>query len=470
MSKVIRGAKETNNLNSSQKDTLRSDQSNKQHRTMAAFQSLAQALKELNKDSTVVNLTGVELRDAGVSDLAFALRKCTKVKELILSDTKLGPQAAVHLSTFLKYNKTVTRLYLQHNPGLGDKGLEELAGVLQKNKSLEVLNLAGCAVTDIGAAALAEYLPNTTNLKKLYLYNNEIGYIGAMALAELIENHPALLQELFLWDNPLTDAGLEALEDAYDTTRNPQDGIPRIQLVTGLRNEKVAKKKAPAVKRNFKIPTKGDPNEGPQIDSSKPGDFAQLRAKAQELETAPEIPAPISPTRRRPQPISLPVETAPSSSTVQENKPPMVVSSALLKARANMFEQQDPASASVSPKINKTIVGQSGLVAKMRAQAESSTNTPVVGRNTRPTHGAMQDAHFSPQKFKLSIGDMGESPIKKTPVNPPKPEEVEDDDDDDDDDEEGVLETDPEEDAALAAETAKLEAEIEALKRQLAAK
>ena len=73
--------------------------------TMVEFTSLAQALKELTKDTKVVNLTGVDVRDAGISDLAFALRKCTSVTELILSDCKLGPQAAVHLSTFLKYNK-----------------------------------------------------------------------------------------------------------------------------------------------------------------------------------------------------------------------------------------------------------------------------------------------------------------------------------------------------------------------------
>lgn len=221
--------------------------------TMAAFTSLAQALKELNKDTKVVNLTGVDVRDAGFSDLAFALRKCSAVSELILCDCKLGPQAAVHLATYLKYNKTVTRLYLQHNPRLGDKGIEEISLVLKVNKFLQVLNLSGCAVTDTGAAVLAENLPHATSLKKVYLYNNNIGYIGALALAELIKEHPAALQELFMWDNPITEPGLEALRDSYESAREimKDTGLPFLQLVTGLKNEKVAKKKAPDVKRNF---------------------------------------------------------------------------------------------------------------------------------------------------------------------------------------------------------------------------
>jgi hypothetical protein len=222
---------------------------------MSTPQTLNDALKILQSDKnlTVCNVTGVELRDAGVSDLVFALRK-TKVQQLILSNCKIGIQGIVHLTTFLKYNKTLQRLYLQHNPDIGDKGIEELAKVIQQNKNLSVLNIAACNVGDVGAAAIAEILQeNKCSLQKLYLYNNKIGSLGASALAEMIPTN-SILMELFLWDNPLTDEGLDILKDAYDAAGKGKENERRMLLMTGLKNSQVSKKKAPEVKRNYKLP------------------------------------------------------------------------------------------------------------------------------------------------------------------------------------------------------------------------
>ena len=248
------------------------------------FSSLADALKELkqSKDLTKVDLTNVDVRDAGLSDLLFGLRKQPVLKELILANCGLGIPSARHLTTFLKYNKTVTRLYLQHNQRLGDEGVEELTVALQSNQTLEVLNLANCNVGDVGAAALAE---NPGSIQKLYLYNNRIQSIGSSALADMILHQKnAALLELFVWDNPLTQAGLDCLRDAHKQRLKDAaetKGSSRLNLVVGLKNEKLAKKAAPAVKRNFVVPK--DKENAAAVDTSKPGLFGDLRAKAQSL-------------------------------------------------------------------------------------------------------------------------------------------------------------------------------------------
>lgn len=467
---------------------------------MAAFNSLAQALKEVHKETATVDLTGVDIRDAGVSDLAFALRKCSNVRELILSDCKLGPKAAVHLATFLKYNKTVTRLYLQHNPGLGDKGIEEISLVLKANKSLEVLNLSGCAMTDTGAAALAGQLPNAANLKKLYLYNNEIGYTGALALAKLIRERPAALQELFMWDNPVGEDGLDALKEAYESARivMKDTGLPFLQLVTGLKNEKVAKKKAPEVKRNFKVPTKPGQDKGPIIDDSSTGDFASLRAKAQTLEAPADEIAKAAKGAPPPQ-ISLvdppkKVEPAPA---VEEKKGPAVVPSSLMRARANLFESPSLAAqhkASSAPETScssprKPIdVGGGGLVTRMRAQASEANKANTPAR--MPRKNEMEAAH-APQKFSLVPTGPPESSTasaidEKTAATPSKiaeesepvereeakmvlVDEVQAVGEEEEEEEKVVDDDDDATAAALAADAAKLEAEIAALQEQLVA-
>lgn len=247
------------------------------------YTSLSAALKDLKerKNLTKVDLTNVDVRDAGLSDLLFVLRKQTGLRELILANCGLGVPAARHLATFLKYNKSVSRLYLQHNKRLGDEGIEELATALKSNKNVEVLNLANCNVGNVGAAALCE---NAGSIKKLYLYNNQIEAIGATAMAEMILKKTTLL-ELFAWDNPLSEKGLDALKEAHMTMcKEASDKgpfCPRLNLVVGLRNEKIAKKKAPATKRNFTVPK--DREKSTDIDTSNPGEFASLKAQAQSL-------------------------------------------------------------------------------------------------------------------------------------------------------------------------------------------
>lgn len=196
---------------------------------MTSFCSLQQALTSIEEsaDLTVCDLTGVEVRDAGVSDLLFKLRK-TKIRELILANCKIGKQGAIHLGTFLKYNKTVTRLYLQHNPDLGDDGIEELVNAIHANKTLQVLNVANCGIGDIGAAALSEHI--SPQIQKLFLYDNKIGNLGASALAEMITSKEkgTCLQECYVWDNKIGDDGREALEEAYETVKVNNCGVGKL--------------------------------------------------------------------------------------------------------------------------------------------------------------------------------------------------------------------------------------------------
>lgn len=433
---------------------------------MASFQSLQDALKGLqkSKDLTVCNLTGVEVRDAGVSDLLFALRKQTKITELILSNCRLGPQGAVHLATFLKYNKTVTRLYLQHNPDLGDKGIEELAAVLRFNKTLQVLNLANCGVGDIGAAALAEHFQNNDacSLKKLYLYNNKVGYIGASALAEMIlqsaTSNKTTLEELFLWDNPLTNDGLKTLEEAYEATGKKDDTsfstAGRMQVVTGLKNKKLSKEnKPPPPKRNFKLPTRKTGSE-PDIDDARPGDFAELRAKARELEAAPS-PAPKSPPPRKTgasinfaellaKTESLSTSETATTTTVSSPKPPPTNS----PSRRNTPLRAAMESAYLPQKFESTTTtAATSTLASPKTWESGKTfaKSPVASSLSKK-------AVIPPQKEE----HLEEEQVLIEEEESYYEEEIIEDSDDDDDDNDDDL------------KAQRLQAEIEALKRQLA--
>ena len=134
----------------------------------------------------------------------------------------------------------VMRLYLKDCCNAGDeKNMEAIAKYLPNSKSLQVLYMAGCSITKIGAMKVAHGLKHNTTLRRLNLDNNQIGDDGLIELASAFP-HKALtslsvnrnnitdssmgsqgltqVEELHLNNNAITDFG------ALELCKNLKDG------------------------------------------------------------------------------------------------------------------------------------------------------------------------------------------------------------------------------------------------------
>ena len=109
------------------------------------------------------------------------------------------------------------------NP-FGDDGLKMLLPVFSRLPTLHTLELAGCRLTDSGAAALATALTASAThidqnrrslFRRLVLGSNPIGDRGCIAIAVALRALPSL-RVLQLGDTEIGDAGAEALVEALD--------------------------------------------------------------------------------------------------------------------------------------------------------------------------------------------------------------------------------------------------------------
>ena len=84
--------------------------------------------------------------------------------------------------------------------------------LLRHNKSIEIVQLIVCGITDEQAFSLAEILPSLNKLSYLLLMNNDIHDAGALAIAEAMHGLPEL-SVVDLTHNSLGDKGCKALEE-----------------------------------------------------------------------------------------------------------------------------------------------------------------------------------------------------------------------------------------------------------------
>eukprot|EP00118_Oscarella_pearsei_P014871 m.130118 g.130118 ORF g.130118 m.130118 type:complete len:1377 (+) comp38011_c0_seq23:83-4213(+) len=99
------------------------------------------------------------------------------------------------------------------NVELTEKQIEEVASVLEVNKSVSTMTFRNAAVTDKGAAALANAILANENEVKMVNFNlNELGPEGAKHVAKTLRQKP--LEFLLLHGNPIGDAGFRYIVNA----------------------------------------------------------------------------------------------------------------------------------------------------------------------------------------------------------------------------------------------------------------
>ncbi|XP_075915263.1 NACHT, LRR and PYD domains-containing protein 3-like [Petromyzon marinus] len=205
--------------------------------------ALSWILMQREEPVTTLNLWGCGIGTEEMKRLQRGLHRC---KELVLgrneigdsglrlfADGMLGREGSLEtlelyrcllmdksgssLSVILKANKGLKNLGLTLND-IGDSGLRLLAdGILEREGSLETLDLRRCPLTDKSGSSLSVIL--NTGLKILRLSYNKIGDSGLQRIADGMFRREGSLETLFLIGCSLKDKSIPALHDIIITNK-----------------------------------------------------------------------------------------------------------------------------------------------------------------------------------------------------------------------------------------------------------
>ena len=119
---------------------------------------------------------GFEMLNATITEAiqkaAAVIAQQFSASEIYLVAKGLTAHDAAVVAEILKSNTTVTRVDLDDNTMIRDKGAKALAEALKVNTTVEQLYLYKCGIYHDGAAALTEALRSNTSLTRLVLERN----------------------------------------------------------------------------------------------------------------------------------------------------------------------------------------------------------------------------------------------------------------------------------------------------------
>jgi len=211
-----------------------------------------------------LDISANKIKDSGIQAFATLLTMATTIEGFCAESTNLGPDGAFSLAPVLEFNHGLRVLRLGGNQ-IGSEGVEVLMESLHNSQSsaLEELDLAYNAIGSEGAEFIAHQLTESSTLKRLNLDGNMIGSEGCDLLSQAlqfslslqhliltnnnIDNEGAFSmavalaklsckierENIVLDDNPITDAGIEALERVPKVKKNQKYWFGK--LLNGLR-------------------------------------------------------------------------------------------------------------------------------------------------------------------------------------------------------------------------------------------
>ncbi|KAI8805614.1 hypothetical protein BJ742DRAFT_901591 [Cladochytrium replicatum] len=178
----------------------------KKKTTMDPYTSACKVLGVVPVSSFQKNLGGKEivmkhhgLGPKGAQAIAEVLETNTTLTMLDLSDNWIE-SGGEFIGKSLHTNYTLTHLNLSNNR-LGAKGGKEMAEMLRENNTLKTLILRGNKLTDREAECFAGGLRDNSCLQVLDLSYNQIGDIGAIALGHGLGGNDALKELNLAWNN-----------------------------------------------------------------------------------------------------------------------------------------------------------------------------------------------------------------------------------------------------------------------------
>ena len=93
----------------------------------------------------------------------------TTLETLQITDGSINDDGVITLVQSLKYNKSITILYLDNNPDITSASAQSLAELLLHNNTLEYLGLMDTNIDTNGVLVLVETLKTNKGLRRLYL-------------------------------------------------------------------------------------------------------------------------------------------------------------------------------------------------------------------------------------------------------------------------------------------------------------
>ncbi|XP_051763931.1 NACHT, LRR and PYD domains-containing protein 12-like isoform X30 [Ctenopharyngodon idella] len=176
--------------------------------------ALASALRS-NSHLRELNLSGNIIGDGGLTLLSDGLKDphC-KLEKLRLWGCNITAEGCAVLASALRSNSHLRELDLTDNK-IGGGGLTLLSdGLKDPHCKLEKLRLEDCNITAEGCAALASALRSNSHLRELDLTDNIIGGGGLTLLSDGLKDPHCKLEKLRLEDCNITAEGCAALASA----------------------------------------------------------------------------------------------------------------------------------------------------------------------------------------------------------------------------------------------------------------
>ncbi|XP_078598178.1 NLR family CARD domain-containing protein 4-like [Branchiostoma floridae x Branchiostoma japonicum] len=173
----------------------------------------------------VLRLRHVYMTAVGMSSLAPYMRHLVGLRELDITENKIGDTGLESLTTVLPIFTAMQVLVLRWI-GISPTGMHTLVPALCQLTRLIKLDISGNAIGDPGLEYLAAILPHLTAMKVLHLRQTGISDRGISSLIKALP-HLVQLQVLNVWGNYMGDSGIVSLvqtlcqPSSLDMEQNP---------------------------------------------------------------------------------------------------------------------------------------------------------------------------------------------------------------------------------------------------------
>ena len=126
-------------------------------------------LPQLLKIRTITRISIYSTKVTKDNIISSQLSNNTTLKTLWITGGSINDDGVITLVQSLKYNKSITDLYLPNNPDITSASAQSLAELLLHNNTLEVLSLEDTNIDTNGVLVLVETLKTNKRLRRLCL-------------------------------------------------------------------------------------------------------------------------------------------------------------------------------------------------------------------------------------------------------------------------------------------------------------
>ena len=126
-------------------------------------------LPQLLKIRTITRISIYYTKVTKDNIISSQLSNNTTLKTLVIADGSINDDGVITLVQSLKYNKSITSLYLYRNPDITSASAQSLAELLLHNNTLQYLDLEYTNIDTNGVLVLVETLKTNKGLRGLRL-------------------------------------------------------------------------------------------------------------------------------------------------------------------------------------------------------------------------------------------------------------------------------------------------------------